>query len=221
LLHPELDVEEYHNRNRRWRSIAPRDRPKRWRLCSRIAWAVPERLAAFILHKESIAPHPAAEPWLMRCYCPSSLRRLRVKILLIGTKYLAPNCLRSGAAVMSRKEAEFGDVVFVERRRDVRIIVSIPGRYSLSDRRDARGERRVFACRAVNVSPHAIALATRVNGNVGERVFAQIDHLGKLEGAVVRPLERGFVMNIVASEEERDRLAAKIEWLEMACTQFG
>jgi hypothetical protein len=92
--------------------------------------------------------------------------------------------------------------------------VSIPGRYSLSDRRDARGERRVFACRAVKVSPHAIALATPVNGNVGERVFAQIDHLGKLEGAVVRPLERGFVMNIVASEEERDRLAAKIEWLE-------
>jgi len=115
---------------------------------------------------------------------------------------------------MSLKDAEFGDVVFVERRRDVRIIVSIPGRYSLSDRRDARGERRVFACRAVNVSPHAIALATPVNGNVGERVFAHIDHLGKLEGPVVRPLERGFVMNIVASEEERDRLAAKIEWLE-------
>jgi hypothetical protein len=115
---------------------------------------------------------------------------------------------------MSLNETEFGDVVFAERRRDVRIIVSIPGRYSLSDRRDARGERRVFACRAVNVSPHAIALATPVNGNVGERVFAQIDHLGKLEGPVVRPLERGFVMNIVASEEERDRLAAKIEWLE-------
>jgi len=115
---------------------------------------------------------------------------------------------------MSLNEAEFGDVIFVERRHDVRIIVSIPGRYSLSDRRDSRGERRVFACRAVNLSPRAIALAAPVNGKVGERVIAHIDHLGKLEGPIGRLLELGFVMNIAASEEERDRLADKIEWLE-------
>jgi hypothetical protein len=115
---------------------------------------------------------------------------------------------------MSLNEVKFGDVVLVERRRDVRIIVSIPGRYSLSDRRDARGDRRVFACRAVNVSALAMALATPVNGKLGERVIAHIDHLGKLEGPIIRLLERGFVMNIVASEEERGRLAAKIEWLE-------
>jgi hypothetical protein len=115
---------------------------------------------------------------------------------------------------MSLNEAEFGDVVFVERRHDLRIIVSIPGRYSLSNRRDARGERRIFACRAVNVSAQAIALAAPVNGSVGERVIAHIDHLGKLEGPIIRLLERGFVMSILAGAEERDRLAAKIEWLE-------
>ena len=112
---------------------------------------------------------------------------------------------------MSLNQGEFGDVVFVERRRDVRIIVSIPGRYSLAGRRDARGERRVFSCRAVNVSPHAIALAAPVNGSVGERVIAHIDHLGKLEGPIRRLLEHGFVMDILASEDERDRLAVKIE----------
>jgi hypothetical protein len=122
--------------------------------------------------------------------------------------------LMPGAAVMSLNEAEFGDVVFVERRHDIRVIVNIAGRYSLSDRRDSRGERRVFACRAINVSACAIALAAPVNGKVGERVIAHIDHLGKLEGPIVRLLERGFVMNIAASEEERDKLAAKIEWLE-------
>ena len=116
--------------------------------------------------------------------------------------------------VMSLDDAELDDVVFVERRHDVRIIVNIPGRFSLSDRRDARGERRVFACRAVNLSACAVALASPVNAKVGERVLAHIDHLGKLEGAVVRGLERGFVMSISASAEERDKLADTIEWLE-------
>jgi hypothetical protein len=113
---------------------------------------------------------------------------------------------------------EYGDVVFadepVERRRDVRIIVNIPGRFSVSDRRDARGERRVFACRVVNLSARAVAFASPVGVKAGERVAAYIDHVGKLEGVVLRPLERGFVMNIVASEQDRDRLAAKIDWLE-------
>ncbi len=115
---------------------------------------------------------------------------------------------------MSLEQAKFGDVVFVERRDDVRIIVSIPGTYSLSDRRDARGERRVFACRAVNLSARAVALAVPVQGEIGERIFANIEHFGKLVGAVVRLLERGLVMSISASDEERERLTAKIEWFE-------
>jgi hypothetical protein len=115
---------------------------------------------------------------------------------------------------MAPDQAELGDIVFVERRYDVRIIVSIPGRYSLANRVNARGDRRIFACRAVNVSPNAIALAAPVSGKVGERVITHIDHLGKLEGPIVRLLGRGFVMGIVASDDERDRLAAKIEWLE-------
>jgi hypothetical protein len=115
---------------------------------------------------------------------------------------------------MSLSQAQLGEFDSVERQSDVRVIVNIPGRYSLSDRRDARGERRVFACRAVNVSPRAIALAAVVNGKVGERVIAHLEHLGKLEGPIVRVLEHGFVMNIAANDEERARLAAKIAWLE-------
>ena len=105
------------------------------------------------------------------------------------------------------------DVVWVDRRQDVRIAVSIPGRFSLADRRDTRGERRVFSCRAVNVSSRAIAFASAVSGKVGDRVMAEIEHLGKLDGTITRLLERGFVMNITASAEEREKLAAKIEWL--------
>lgn len=115
---------------------------------------------------------------------------------------------------MALDQVEFGDVVFVDRQRDVRVIVNVPGRYSFAGRRNARGERRVFTCRAVYLSPHEIALAAPVNGKVGERVIADIEHLGKLEGPIARLLTRGFVMSIPASKEKRGEFAAKIEWLE-------
>jgi hypothetical protein len=116
--------------------------------------------------------------------------------------------------VLLEGQLEFGDVVLVEPKDDVRVIVSVPGRYSLADQRNARGERRVFACRAVYLSPYEIGLAGPVKGKLGERVIANIDHLGKVEGSISRLLAGGFMMNIAASGEKRGVLAAKIEWLE-------
>ena len=60
-------------------------------------------------------------------------------------------------------------------RPETRIMVSIQGRYSLASRLNERGNRRVFACRAVNMSPSAVALSAPVSGPVGERVIAHID----------------------------------------------
>jgi hypothetical protein len=115
---------------------------------------------------------------------------------------------------ISVDQTEFSDVGFVERLDQVGVIVSIPGRYSLADRRDARGERRVYACRAVYLSPYEIALAAPVSGKIGERVLADIDKLGKLQGPLIRQLKRGFVMSVAANEENRRGLAAKIAWVE-------
>jgi hypothetical protein len=115
---------------------------------------------------------------------------------------------------MSLEHVEFGDVIFVERQPDVRIIVSIPARFSLSERRDASGERRVFVGRAIYLSPDAVALVSPVSVKVGGRIIAHIDRLGEIEGFVAHVLERGFVMNIAASGDERYKLATKIEWLE-------
>jgi hypothetical protein len=53
-----------------------------------------------------------------------------------------------------------------------------------------------------------------VSGALGERVIAHIDRLGRIEGAVIRILSRGFVMSIVASPEDRLKLLDKIEWIE-------
>jgi len=114
---------------------------------------------------------------------------------------------------MSSADAQFDDGMFVERRPDVRIYLNIPGRFSLADRRDMFGERRVFPCRAVNLSTLGIALVSHVTVKEGDRIIAHIDHLGKLKGVVARVIEHGFIMGIIANEQERDKLADKIEWL--------
>jgi hypothetical protein len=115
---------------------------------------------------------------------------------------------------MSAELAEAGDVVFAEPRRDSRIIVNIAAQFSLSDRRNGRGERRVFQCRAVYLSARAIGFVSAVNVKVGERVIAQIDGLGRIEGTVACLLERGFVMGISAGESGCAKLVDKIDWLE-------
>jgi hypothetical protein len=54
------------------------------------------------------------------------------------------------------------DIIIVERQRDARkSVVSVPGRFSFADVRDARGERRVFGCHAVNPSIRESSLRPR------------------------------------------------------------
>jgi hypothetical protein len=106
------------------------------------------------------------------------------------------------------------DIVFVDRRRVARTSASIPGRYALASRRNSRGERREFACRTVDISCHEIALMGPVTGPIGERVIAQFDEFGKLEGQIIRLADDGFVMSLILAQDQRDRLAAKILWLE-------
>jgi hypothetical protein len=72
----------------------------------------------------------------------------------------------------------------------------------------------VFAARAVNLSPHGIALSSPVTARLSDRVIAEIDQFGKYEGRVIRLLQGGFVMSVLTSDAERAKLAARIEWFE-------
>jgi hypothetical protein len=108
---------------------------------------------------------------------------------------------------------ELQDIVFVEQARGVRIIAIIPGRYSLASRRNASGERREFACRAVGMSPHQLVLVAPEIGELGERVIAHIEGFGRIEGTITHVMDGGFVVKIWASVEDRTKLAAKMRWL--------
>ena len=93
-----------------------------------------------------------------------------------------------------------------ERRRHQRVRVNLLGRYMLSDRRE-------FPCQVINMSPGGMALIAPMCGNVGERVIAYVDHVGRLEGMIARQVPNGFAMTISATPRKRDKLAAQLTWL--------
>jgi len=93
-----------------------------------------------------------------------------------------------------------------ERRRFQRVRVNLLGRYMLADRRE-------FPCQVVNMSPGGMALVAPEAGEIGQRVIAYIDHLGRLEGQITRVYQNGFAMTVSATTRKRDKLAAQLTWL--------
>src|SRR5262245_5165690 len=93
-----------------------------------------------------------------------------------------------------------------ERRRFQRVRVNLLGRYMLADRRE-------FPFQVTLMSPGGMALIAPVNGQVGERVIAYVDHVGRLEGKVARQFQNGFAMTVGATTRKRDKLAAQLTWL--------
>jgi hypothetical protein len=93
-----------------------------------------------------------------------------------------------------------------DRRRSQRVNVTLLGRFMLEDRRE-------FPCQTQNMSPGSLALTTPITGNIGERVVAYIDHIGRVEGQISRVFEGGFAMTINATPRKKDKFAAKLTWL--------
>src|SRR3954468_24156982 len=94
----------------------------------------------------------------------------------------------------------------LERRRHQRVRINLLGRYMMEDRRE-------YPCQVVNMSPGGMALIAPVGGEIGARIIAYVDHLGRLEGKIARQLQNGFAMTITATPRKRDVLAAQLTWL--------
>lgn len=93
-----------------------------------------------------------------------------------------------------------------EGRRFQRVKVNLLGRFMLPSRQE-------YPCQVVDMSPGGAALITPVAGEVGERVIAYIDHIGRIEGKIRRPFQGGFAIDILATPRKRDKLAAQLTWL--------
>ena len=93
-----------------------------------------------------------------------------------------------------------------DRRRFQRVPVSLLGRFMLEDRRE-------YPCQTVDMSPGSAAIITPVVARIGERVVAYIDHIGRIEGTVIRRFDGGFAISVNATLRKKDKIAAKLTWL--------
>jgi hypothetical protein len=94
----------------------------------------------------------------------------------------------------------------IDRRRHQRVSVNLLGRFMLENKRE-------YPCQVIDMSPGGAAIIAPTQGRIGERVVAYVDHIGRVEGRVVRALDGGFAMTIDATLRKRDKLAAQLTWL--------
>jgi hypothetical protein len=95
---------------------------------------------------------------------------------------------------------------YAQLPRFQRVKVSVLGRYMLADRRE-------FPCQVLEMSPGDALMVAPVAGNVGEKVIAYLDHIGRVEGGITSTVDGGFAMEVVASTRKRDKMAAQLTWL--------
>ena len=111
----------------------------------------------------------------------------------------------------SQKKSESN---FSESREVDRVIVGIEGLYKLGNWRDSNGRHREFSCRVLKMSSGVIKMAGPVTGLVGDWVTLHLDMFGQFEGPVISVRQRELFMRIVATNDDRNKIARKIEWIE-------
>eukprot|EP01035_Chromulina_nebulosa_P055999 gene55998-76763_t len=72
------------------------------------------------------------------------------------------------------------------------------------------GTKTLLANASVTLSPGGLALLGPGIGNIGDRVIAYLDHIGRVEGKVTRIIDNGFAMTVGATPRKRDKLAATV-----------
>ncbi|ESR25154.1 PilZ domain-containing protein [Lutibaculum baratangense] len=93
-----------------------------------------------------------------------------------------------------------------EKRRFQRVRVDLLGRYMLPSRHE-------YPCQIIDMSPGGARFVAPAIGDLGERVVAYIDNIGRIEGQITRLFEGGFAISIQATARKRDKLAAQLTWL--------
>jgi PilZ domain-containing protein len=93
-----------------------------------------------------------------------------------------------------------------DRRRHKRVSITLLGRFMRESKED-------FPCTLIDISAGGAAVTSQTVVPLGERVVAYFDHIGGIEGVVVREFEGGFAFQISATKHKREKLAAQLTWL--------
>ena len=93
-----------------------------------------------------------------------------------------------------------------DRRRYHRVKIKLLGRFM-------RESQEEYPCQVINMSPGDVAILTPVVGEAGERIVVYIDHIGRIEGEIVRQFDGGFALRIQATSYKREKIANQLTWL--------
>lgn len=93
-----------------------------------------------------------------------------------------------------------------DRRRHKRLTVTLLGRFM-------RVNKVEHPCKLIDMSAGGAAIMSPVPVPVGERVVAYFDHVGGIEGLVVREFDGGFALELNSTRHKREKLAAQLTWL--------
>ena len=114
----------------------------------------------------------------------------------------------SSHGAFARRATGLVSRIVPDRRRHKRIAVTLLGRFM-------RGNRQEYPCKLHDISVGGAAIMSPVAVDLDERVIAYFDHLGGLEGQVVRVMDGGvgFAMKLLATQHKREKLAAQLIFL--------
>jgi hypothetical protein len=94
------------------------------------------------------------------------------------------------------------------RHVDSRYIGNLLGCYIFA------GTTRVYACRARSITADHAVIDAPVLGEADQKVTVRFDNLGVLMGHVAEERSDGFSIVFETTEEQRARLAARIDWMK-------
>lgn len=110
------------------------------------------------------------------------------------------------SAPLARRAYALSTRITPDRRRHKRVSVTLLGRFM-------RANKQEYPCKLHDISVGGAALMSPVSVPEGERVVAYFDHIGGLEGQVVRSFDGGFAIRFNATQHKREKLAAQLTWL--------
>jgi PilZ domain len=93
-----------------------------------------------------------------------------------------------------------------DRRRFKRVELHSLGRFMRADKEE-------YPCRLKDISVGGAAIVSPQPVALGEHVIAYFDEIGRIDGPVVRLVNGGFAMQILATIHRREKLAAQLTWL--------
>jgi len=96
--------------------------------------------------------------------------------------------------------------ILPERRRHRRVRVDLLGRFM-------RENKQEYPCKLEDISVGGAHILSPVLLEHDERVIAYFEHIGGIEGTVVRTFDGGFALKLRVSAHKREKLAAQLTWL--------